>query len=354
MEAYCTRVGIVWPRHESGKLDLRQKTFDSMAKAYPEVESLRQLRHTRNKMRKIKLAVGKDGRNRTTLWTHASKTGRSQPKASRWIFSPAVWLRLAIKPDRGQAIAYIDWCGMEFQVAAAISDCKPMQELYATGLPYIGFAQRFNEAPAEATKKTHGHIHERYKVGLLGIQYQMQLQTLAQRLGVSEPAAAEMLNQHHGLFRQYWSWTEDWIAHALDTGVMWTPLGWECRTGITETNARSIGNWPTQASASDVLRVAVVWMHRRGIRLLGSVHDAVLIEAPVDRIEADVALAQEIMKRASRVVLGAGKELRTSADIVKFPDSYFDQRGEKIWNEVMELLAQYYARQGADDAAANA
>ena len=95
-------------------------------------------------------------------------------------------------------------------------------------------------------------------------------------------------------------------------------------------------------------------MHRRGIRLLGSVHDAVLIEAPVDRIEADVASAQEIMKRASRVVLGAGKELRTSADIVKFPDSYFDQRGEKIWNEVMELLAQYYARREADDAAANA
>ena len=51
-EAYCVRAGISWPRHEgSGKLDLRSKTFDSMAKAYPETESLRQLRHTRNKMR---------------------------------------------------------------------------------------------------------------------------------------------------------------------------------------------------------------------------------------------------------------------------------------------------------------
>jgi hypothetical protein len=357
MEAYCARESIDWPRHEeSGKLDLRQKTIDSMAKAYPQVEALRQLRHTRNKMRRIKLAVGADGRNRTTLWTHIAKTGRSQPKAAKWIFSPAVWLRSAIKPGPGQAVAYIDWSGMEFQVAAAITDCKPMQDLYATGSPYVGFARRFNEAPADATKKSHGYIHDRYKVGLLGIQYRMQLPTLTQRLGVSMPAASEMLNQHRGLFAQYWAFTEDWIAFALDTGVMWTPLGWECRTGITEFNERSIGNWPVQATSADILRVATVWMHRRGIKLLGTVHDAVMIEAPIDRIEADVALAENIMKRASRVVLGPGKELRTSADIVRYPNSYSDPRGVKIWGEVLALLAQYHAekahhQEGDDDVA---
>jgi hypothetical protein len=41
-----------------------------------------------------------------------------------------------------------------------------------------------------------------------------------------------------------------------------------------------------------------------------TVHDAVVIEATADRIDADVALTQEIMRRASRVVLG-GHELRT-------------------------------------------
>ena len=341
-EAYCAHAGIDWPRHEAtGKLDLRSKTFDSMAKAYPELESLRQLRHTRSKMRRIKLAVGADGRNRTVLWTHASKTGRSQPKASQWIFSPAVWLRFLIKPETGRAIAYIDWSAMEFQVAAALSDCQPMLELYASGSPYIEFAKRFDEAPTEATKKTHTHIHERFKVGCLGAQYRMQHLTLAQRLGVSLLAASEMLNQHRSLFAQYWDWNEDWIAHALNAGVMHTPLGWECRTGITEFNTRSIGNWPIQSISADILRVAVVWAHRRGIKLLGTVHDAVLIEASIDRIEADVALMQEIMRRASRVVLGTGKELRTSAEIVRYPDSYSDKRGVTIWQEVMELLSQY-------------
>ena len=42
-----------------------------------------------------------------------------------------------------------------------------------------------------------------------------------------------MINQHHELFAVYWRWSDDWLAHALDTGVMWTPLGWACRTGIT-------------------------------------------------------------------------------------------------------------------------
>ena len=168
----------------------------------------------------------------------------------------------------------------------------------------------------------------------------MQHVTLAQRLGVSTFAAHEMLNQHRGLFSKYWAWVEDWIAHALNTGAMHTPMGWTCRTGITEFNARSIGNLPVQATGADILRVACIEGHRRGLQLCGSVHDAVLIESSLERIDADVALMREIMRRASRVVLG-NSELRTGVDIVRYPDSYSDARGVKMWNEVLELLEQY-------------
>ena len=60
--AYCEREGIDWPRLESGQLNMRRKTFEDMAKGRPQLEALRQLRHTRDKLRKIKLAVGSDGR----------------------------------------------------------------------------------------------------------------------------------------------------------------------------------------------------------------------------------------------------------------------------------------------------
>jgi hypothetical protein len=51
-------------------------------------------------------------------------------------------------------------------------------------------------------------------------------------------------------------------------------------------------------------------------------------------------LMREIMRRASRVVLD-NSELRTGVDIVRYPASYSDARGVKMWNEVLELLEQY-------------
>src|SRR5262249_17229736 len=61
-EQWTAAEGINWPRKEdTGKLDMRRKTFESMGKAYPQVEPLRQLRYIRDKLRTIKLSVGADG-----------------------------------------------------------------------------------------------------------------------------------------------------------------------------------------------------------------------------------------------------------------------------------------------------
>jgi DNA polymerase I len=350
-EAYLARTGILgdWPRLESGKLNMRRKTFDSMAKGWPQLEDLRQLRFTRDKLRKIKLAVGADGRNRTVLWPFKAKTSRTQPKAAQWIFSPAVWLRSLIKPEPGMAVAYIDYSSMEFLIAASLSDkhCGPvntMLDMYNSGDPYLSFAKRVGAIPLVATKKTHGAVRDKYKVLLLAVQYGMSIYSLAARLGVSTFEANEMLNQHRELFTQYWTWSDDWIQHALQTGVMRTAMGWTCQVGITEFNERSIRNWPVQSTGADILRAACIMATRRGIRLLAPVHDAVLIEAPIARIEADVALMQDIMRRASRVVL-KGHELRTDAKIVRYPERYSDPPGEAIWLRVLELLDEKHQAQ---------
>jgi hypothetical protein len=352
--AYLRREGITgWPLTETGHLSTKRKIFENMTKGHPQLEALRQLRHARDKMRKIKLAVGADGRNRTVLWPFKSKTGRTQPKASQWIFSPAVWLRSLIKPGPGQAVAYVDYSSMEFMIAASSSGDPVMLEFYCNGDrdPYLSFPKRVGAAPPDATKKTHEPLRDRYKTGLLSIQYSVQSETLAGRLGISTIAAHEMLAQHHELFAVYWRWADDWLAHALDTGTMRTVLGWECRTGITEFNHRSIQNFPVQAHGADILRIACIWATRHGLKLLAPVHDALLIEAPIERIEADVALLQEIMRRASRVVLNptaAGTlELRTDAKIIRYPDRYTDRRGDAIWADVLRLLAEYRTLQTA-------
>ena len=349
-EAYLARAGIGgWPQLESGRLNMQRKTFEDMSKGWPQLEDLRQLRHARDKMRRIKLAVGNDGRNRTVLWPCKAKTSRTQPKASNWIFSPAVWLRCLIKPGPGMAVAYIDYSSMEFLIAASLSDghCGPanrMLDMYRSGDPYLAFAKSVGAVPQTATKASHAAVRDKYKVMLLAVQYGMGAETLAGRLGVSTFEAHEMLNQHHEQFAQYWAWSDDWLQHALQAGIMRTAFGWTCRTGITEFSERSIRNWPVQATGSDILRVACILANRHGIRLLAPVHDAVLIEAPIETIETDVALTQEIMRRASRIVLNASPEgthqLRTDAKITRYPDRYTDSRGVAIWEGVLQLMQE--------------
>jgi DNA polymerase I len=339
--AYLRRAEIAgWPISEKGKLKTNDKTFEAMCKGYPQLENLRQLRHARNKLRKIKLAVGPDGRCRTVLWPCKAKTSRTQPKAAEWIFSPAVWLRSLIKPLPGRAVAYVDWSSMEFLIAASLSGDPVMLDFYHSGDPYLSFAKRVGQAPQEATKRTHGPLRDRYKTGLLAIQYGAGSETLASRLGISTFDAHEMLMQHRELFAVYWRWAEDWLAHTLDSGVLWTPMGWYCRTGITEFNGRSIINLPVQGTGADVLRVACLWATRHGLELCAPVHDAVLLESSADRIEQDVALMREIMRRASRVVLRS-HELRTDYTIVRHPNRYTDSRGTRMWTEVLELLAAH-------------
>jgi DNA polymerase I len=141
--AYLAREGVTgWPVLESGKLNMRRKTFEDMTRGWPQLENLRQLRYARDKMRKVKLAVGTDGRNRTVLWPFKAKTSRTQPKAAQWIFSPAVWLRSLIRPNPGTAVAYVDYSSMEFLIAASLSDrhCGPvntMLDMYNSGDPYL-------------------------------------------------------------------------------------------------------------------------------------------------------------------------------------------------------------------------
>jgi DNA polymerase I len=82
---------------------------------------------------------------------------------------------------------------------------------------------------------------------------------------------------------------------------------------------------------------------RRGLKLCAPVHDAVLVEAPIDRIDRDVELLRDIMARASSIVLG-GPTLRTDFKTICYPDHYTDSRGDEIWKHVTDLLARMQRR----------
>jgi DNA polymerase I len=335
---YLARHGIPWPRLESGRLDLSDDIFRAMARVHPAIAPLRELRAALSEMRLSDLAVGKDGRGRTILSAFRARTGRNQPSNTKFIFGPSVWLRGLIKPPPGYGVAYIDWRQQEFGIAAALSHDPRMMEAYRSGDPYLAFAKQAGAAPADATKVTHKAVREQFKATVLAVQYGMGADALAQRIGQPPICARELLCLHRETYRVFWRWSDAAVDYAMLTGSLHTVFGW-CVRVPPDVNPLSLRNFPMQANGAEMLRLACCLATERGIELCAPVHDAVLICAPLDRLGAEVALMQDAMREASRVVLG-GFELGTDATRVRYPDRYMDGRGAVMWRRVMVLLDQ--------------
>jgi hypothetical protein len=119
-------------------------------------------------------------------------------------------------------------------------------------------------------------------------------------------------------------------------GAIHTVFGWHLRAGENP-NTRALRNFPMQANGAEMLRIACCLATERGIEVCAPIHDAVLICAPIDRIEADVAAMRAAMAEVSRVVL-SGFELGTDVSIIRYPDRYMDPRGRVMWDRVHRLI----------------
>jgi DNA polymerase I len=335
--AWLAHNHIPWPKLDSGRLDLEDGTFRQMAKAHPVISPLRELRSSLADLRLADLAVGDDGRNRTLLSPFRARTGRNQPSNSKFIFGPAVWLRSLIKPPPGYAVAYVDWSQQEFGIAAALSGDTAMQAAYHSGDPYLAFAKQAHAVPDDATKTTHGPTRELYKQCVLATQYGMGAEALALRIGRPPVVARDLLRAHREAYPTFWRWSDASVNVAMLRGIIWTAFGWPLRIG-TESNPRSLRNFPMQANGAEMLRIACCLATERGIEVCAPVHDAVLIMASIDRIEADTAAMRAIMAEASRTVL-AGFGLGTDATITRYPHRYSDGRGAVMWDRVCKLIA---------------
>jgi DNA polymerase I len=334
---------IPWPRLESGQLDLDNDAFRAVAKAYPEVSPMREIRSALSDLRLNDLAVGNDGHNRTILSAFRARTGRNQPSNTHFIFGPSVWLRGLIKPPPGQGIAYIDWEQQEFGIAAFFSGDPNMIAGYKSGDPYLDFAKRAGAMPPDATKKTHKPVRNQYKQCVLATQYGQGAEGLSVRIGQPTIVARDLLRDYRETFPVFWGWSESIVDYAMSRGRIHTVFGWQLHMSgdpARPQNPRSLLNFPMQANGAEMLRLACCLGIERGVEICAPVHDAVLIKAPLDRLDHDIAVMREAMAEASRAVLG-GAELRTEVDVVRYPDRFMDEdRGRVMWDRVQELIAR--------------
>jgi len=334
---------IPWPSLESGRLDLCDDTFRSQAKAYPVVAELRELRAALGQMRLFDdLAIGPDGRNRTSIAPFRARTGRNQPSNAKFIFGPSRWLRSLIRPEPGTAVCYLDFISQEIAVGAALSGDAAMLEAYSSGDFYLSFAKQAGAVPPDATKATHAEERSLFKAAALAVMYGMGPESLAQKIGRPTATAAELLALHRRTYPVFWNWSQAAVDRATLTGQIRTVFGWSLKVGPSTdqlrpaANPRALSNFPVQANAAEMLRLACCLLVERGVGLCCPVHDAVLVEGPADQIEDVVAQTRAAMAEASRVVL-RGFEISADAKIVRWPERYVDDAGADFWETVVRL-----------------
>jgi DNA polymerase-1 len=334
--AYLASHGIDWPTTATGRPSLDDETFSEQCKSHPCLLPLKELRGALGQMRLNDLAVGTDGRNRAMLSIFRSKTGRNQPSTAKFVFGLSAWLRGLIKPQAGYGLAYVDWSQQEFGIAAALSGDLAMQEAYSSGDPYLAFAMQAGAAPSNATRHSHAAVREQFKACVLAVQYGMGEDSLARRIQRTTPYARELLGLHRRTYARFWQWSDGVSDYAMAYRKLWTVYGWQLNLSGT-VNDRSVRNWPMQSNGSEMLRLACTLATERGISVVAPVHDAVLIEAPLDQLDIQVAAMQEAMREASIAVL-AGFELRSDVKRIDAPERFNDPRGDVMWTVVNELL----------------
>lgn len=201
---------------------------------------------------------------------------------------------------------------------------------------YIRLAKMAGAVPPDATKKSHPDQRKPYKVGMLGAQYGQTPFGLSRNAGIPLWVAETVHRDLRKVYRQYWRWSENEVLRAEISRKISTPLGWYMPV-YTDTPSTALSNFPMQAACAEIMRLATTFMVDEGLALCATVHDAVLIEAPIEQIDADVEVAKRSWARASEIVL-SGFALDADSKIVRYPDVYHDDDGEGMWTRLLHIL----------------
>src|SRR5262249_56761369 len=96
-----------------------------------------------------KLPIGRDGRNRPSLFPFGTATGRNAHSKSLFNTHASMRSFMVFPPDK--IGVYLDWRTQEVGVAAAHSDDPALKEDYLGGDGYFALARLFRPSPAPSS-----------------------------------------------------------------------------------------------------------------------------------------------------------------------------------------------------------
>jgi hypothetical protein len=322
------------------KLSCSTRLIKPMIETYPEMKIFYEDKRMLDAFTRLGLEIGSDNRHRVWANPFGTKTGRNNPSTK------ALWglphtMRSFMRPDTADmAIAQVDFGAEHVGIAAALSGDPVLMADYQTGDPYRQFA-----AAALGVTNPTAVQRQVYKACVLGRIFGMGAETLARNLGISRSQAQRILDQMAARYSVLQTWLDRILVKAAHMVPITATLGWSLTSSGRGDDSRTFLNFPMQANDGELLRL--VFARAGDLPIIGCAHDSFILEDRVDRIEQTVWEMQEIMRAASRDLLG-GFELRVdfkpSEDLTIYPDHFIDKRerddGMRHWDWLMRLIEE--------------
>jgi DNA polymerase-1 len=313
-EAWLASRGVTaWPRLESGKIQIDGDAFGLMSHI-PGIEELHALRDSLGVIVRARLPIGKDGRNRPSLFPFCTATGRNAHAKSLYNAHAGMRSFMVFPPDT--IGVYLDWRTQEVAIAAALSGDPALRSAYASGDIYHGFAQicglTSDPDPVHWKKQPQNQpVRQRMKQLQLGINYGMGVPSLARGLDRHPLIASAIIQKHQQAYPRFWQWRDSVVQNAMvgSPRHVRSVLGWQLHI-TSSPNKKTLYNFPMQSGGADMLRLAAWRLCEAGIVPCMLIHDGILLEV---QGREQIELAKEIMRGAGRDVCN-GLEVGVDVD----------------------------------------
>jgi len=259
----------------------------------------------------LPLLVGADGRVHTTFNQAVAATGRlssSDPNLQNIPIRTQTGreIRKAFVADEGWVLLSADYSQVELRILAHISQDESLIETFRSGadIHRATASGMFNIPPEELTAEQ----RRAAKVINFGVLYGMSAFRLSNELSISTGDAKAWIEAYFARYPKIQEYLDRTLEEARTTGKVTTLFGRvryipeiHNRSFTVRGNAeRMATNAPIQGTAADLLKMAMIALDRKlgdKARMLLTVHDEIVIEAP-EPDAADVAgIVKETMER---------------------------------------------------------
>jgi len=349
-------LGSRWPRLRSGNFTTNDDVVKRFEEDHPLIKKFRQLNKLLNTTKLSFYSPSEDGRVRAKLNGFGSITSRCQPSNAKFPLGASKWTRNFIKPSWGSELWYLDYIAQEPAIAGYLSQDPELLSAYRTPDIYITAAQKIGMiTDPNATKETYKVERGIVKDLFLAQNYGMGDKQLSKRLGCSLLKARGYLNKFHRLFKVYNKKRDAWIDGSAITGHLRSPLGWQrwilgnkkWKDGKRVSIKNQLKNFIIQTTGADILRKAIQKLHDNNIKIMATLHDAVLIEIP--RGETSIKNhAKSLMELASKEIVGGTIRVDEEPILTNWKQ---EKKHQDLFDEIFSEIKNYKKSQPTNNSA---